>query len=461
MTAARETSDSEARSVPRIPLSQHVIRSLRLAVPVMFGRAGLVIMISVDSMMVGRSGAQELAHYAISLAPHITLLVVGIGLLVGTIILTAQADGAGRTSNAGAIWLSGLFIAGAMGLISGTAMMWGEDVLLLFGQSASVASGGGASLAMFAPGMPAILMFIATTFFLEGLGRPAPGMIVALSANLLNALLNWVLIFGHLGAPEMGAAGASLATTLTRWAMLAFLIGYVLTMPDRGLYGIALRAWGHYSTALKLLRIGAPLSVAAALESACFSTVTIFAGRLGELPLAAYQIAFNVVMLVFMLSIGLSTATSVRVANAVGRRDRHGAALAGWTGIGMVSVLMVGIALAIAISGPGIASLYTSDAAVLTLAIPALLVASAIVLVDGTQAVVLGALRGTGDVVLPSLIYALSFWVVSVPLAYAVLRSESASIVGLFWALFAGLLCAGVLLAWRFQIVTRHTVHVA
>ncbi|MCH8926613.1 MAG: MATE family efflux transporter [Proteobacteria bacterium] len=455
------TAPTEARKPPipgRLPLSQHIIRHLRLAVPVMLARAGLFVMISVDSIMTGRAGAATLAHYAISLAPQVTLLVLGIGLLVGTVVLTAQADGAGRSRDCGPIWTTSLWIGAVLGAASGVVLLWGEPILLLFGQSPELARGGGRALLMAAGGMPAILMYLATTFFLEGIGRPKVGMMVALTANLLNAGLNWVLIYGNLGAPEMGAAGATLATTITRWVMLAALLGYAFTMSDGARYGVRAAAVSRLSVARKVFRIGAPLSVAIALESACFSTVAIFAGRLGEIPLAGYQIAFNVVTLAFMLAIGLSTATSVRVANAVGRSDHEGMAMAGWTGVGLVAFLMLAVALAIRLLDAEIATLYSTEAAVLEHAVSALTVAAFVVVVDGTQAVTLGALRGTGNVLLPTLIYAVSFWVVAVPAAYFVGLKGDAGIEGLLWSVFAGLCCALALLAWRFAAVARRPV---
>ncbi len=154
------TAPTEACRPPipgRLPLSQHMIRHLRLAVPVMLARAGLFVMISVDSIMTGRAGAATLAHYAINLAPQVTLLVLGIGLLVGTVVLTAQADGAGRSSDCGPIWTTSLWIAAVLGAASGVVLLWGEPILLLFGQGPELARGGGRALLMAAGGMPTLI----------------------------------------------------------------------------------------------------------------------------------------------------------------------------------------------------------------------------------------------------------------------------------------------------------------
>jgi MATE family multidrug resistance protein len=311
---------------------------------------------------------------------------------------------------------------------------------------------------MFALGMPATLMYIATTFFLEGIGRPKPGMVIALSANLLNAGINWLLITGEMGAPAMGAAGAALGITITRWVMLFALVGYALAMRDAAGYGLRVRPSGIRTLVRKLLRIGAPLSIAAGLESACFSAVATFAGWLGEAPLAAYQIAHGAVTFVFMLAIGLSTATSIRVANAVGRHDRAGMAAAGWTGIGMIAAFAAVMGLAIAFFSGEITALYSRDASVLALAEPLLAIVAVMVVVDGIQAVTLGALRATGDVIFPTITYGLCFWALGMPVAYLLAFEAGAGVAGLLWGLFAALVCALLALVWRFILIARRPV---
>jgi len=450
-------SDTQPPTVP-LSLTQHVIRHLRLAVPVMIARAGMIVMISVDTIMVGRVGAEELAYYAISLAPHMTLLVVGIGLTIGTMILTAQADGAGRPEDCGAIWHTALWVGGLMGIVAGLGLLPAETLLLFLGQSNDVAAGGGRALVMFAAGLPGVMMFIVTSFFLEGINRPGPGVVVALVANLANAGLNWVLISGHLGAPEMGAAGAALATTVTRWLMFFGLAGYVMFMADGARYGVRSAGVGRLALAKKFLRLGTPLAIVTGLETSCFTAVTAFAGWLGPIALAGYQIAFNVVVFVFMLSIGLSTATSVRVANAVGRHDPPGLVAAGWIGMGLVLALQAMVGLIIHTFDDTIAGFYSREAAVLAIAVPALALVGLVVVIDGLQAVAMGALRGTADIWLPMLACALAFWGVAVPGAYLLGIAAQGGVIGLLWGIFAGLSVAFVLLAGRFAMVARAAV---
>ena len=204
-----------------------------------------------------------------------------------------------------------------------------------------MASGAASALAMHALGLPAMMLFLATTFFLEGISKPSPGMAVALSANIANVGLNWLLIEGHMGAPEMGASGAALATAITRWIMLAVILVYVFRMPSARHFGVLDYFRIEPEAARKSFRLGAPLGATTGFEVAAFSLVATFAGQLGEVAMAGYQAAMNVVALIFMLSLGLAVATAVRVANAVGRGDHRGIAFAAWVGLSLNVILMV------------------------------------------------------------------------------------------------------------------------
>jgi len=439
-------------------LSQHIARTLRLAVPAMLGRAGMLILITVDSVMTGHAGARELAHYGLSLAPFQIIMVIGIGLLAGTPVLIAQRHGANRPGDCAAIWRVGLLIGGLLGLFGGLALQAGEPLFLVSGQSPDMAAGAARALAMHALGLPAMMLFFATTFFLEAIARPSPGMVVALGANFVNVALNWLLIEGHIGAPAMGASGAALATAITRWVMLTALLAYVFNMRGADLFGVLDRFRIDMEAAQKSIRLGAPLGVTTGLEVSAFALVATFAGQLGEVAMAGYQAAMNVVALVFMLSIGLAVATAVRVANAVGREDHYGIAVAAWIGLGLNILLMVVLGVAMALDPELVAALYTDDPAVLRVATAGMVVVAAMLLVDGAQAVLASAARAAGDVIVPMVIYAVAFWGIGVPLAYYYgLRLE----MGVPWLLGCmgiALTIAAVALGIRFHIIVRRGI---
>jgi multidrug resistance protein, MATE family len=450
------TATAAGPAAAALSLLDHAGQTLRLALPVMLARAGLVILITVDTVMCGAAGGDTLAYYGASLGPHITMLTVGIGLLTGTVVYVAQMAGAGRPQECGRIWRRALGIAGTLGTAYLVLLLFGREILRLLGQHPDVVDEGGRALVLFGPGMPAMLMYVATSFFLEGIGRPKPGMVITLSANLINAGLNWAMIFGHVGLPAMGAAGATLATSITRWWMLAMIVGYVLTMPDRRRYGVGGAGSGRPAVGVaQLMRLGVPFAMAIGIETSTFSGMAAIAGVISVAALAAYQVALNYMALVYMLALGLSTATAIRVAHAVGRRDGPAVRRAGWVGAGLVAGLMTMVGILTWVGRAAIAFAYTQDQAVLALAIGALGIAALITVLDGTQGVLIGALRGASDAIVPTLVYGLSFWIVSLPIAWWFGVRLGHGVPALMWGLFAGLVMASALLAWRFARLSQ------
>jgi MATE family multidrug resistance protein len=442
-------------SAADLPLREHVMRTLRLAGPVMLARAGLLVMISVDTIMCGRVGARELAYFGIALAPHMAFLLVGIGLLMGTVVVTAQTDGAGRPAECGRIWRLALANGAVFGSLFGLLLLPGEAILLALGQAPEISHGGGAVLVMFALGMPAILMFTATTFFLEGIGRSTPGMVVTGIANLLNFGLNYALMFGPW---QLGAIGAALATSISRWFMFLALAGYVLAMRDRCRYGVGAPMAGHWRLERKLARLGWPIALSFGLEHGAFFAAATFAGWLGAVPLAAYQVVLNVMALIYMLAIGIATATAVRVGNAVGRRDRTGLARAGWVGLGLGIAVMLGLTPVLHGSSGAIARIYTTDAAVVAIAAPGLAIGAWILLTDASQGIMTGALRGAADIWACIGVQFVCFWLICIPACYLLAHPLGLGVPGLLWGLFVGLFVAALLLSWRFKVLAAREV---
>jgi MATE family multidrug resistance protein len=433
----------------------HVQRTIVLALPVMLARAGLVVMLTVDTVLVGRAGAHELAYFAISTAPHLIMLTIGTGLLVSVVVLTAQADGAGRQSECGRIWRLGLLVAGSLGLVY-AVLEWHGDVLLrILGEGEDIAIGGGRVLRVWAFGIPAIMLYLASTSFLEGISRPRVAMLVSLGANIVNFALAWMLVFGHAGLPALGAMGAALATALTYWLMFLALAFYALLLPDAERFGIRASLHGYYRLIGKMLLLGVPVALSITFETSAFMGATVMAGWLGEISLATYQIAINVASFFYMLSLGLATAAAVRVGNAIGRGDQPGIARAGWIAVALVVSLMLPVGLFIRFFRSDIAGIYTSDPLVLSAALPALAAVSLLVILDGIQGVLMGALRGAADVFLPTATYGVAFWGCAVPVCYYLGYRQGTGAVGLTSGLIAGLIVAGSLLGLRFAIVSR------
>jgi MATE family multidrug resistance protein len=460
---ATPSTGPRAAGTPRLrppaqTLGEHVRRTVALAPPVMLARLGLVVTITVDTAMVGRVGGGELAAYAISMAPQIIMVTIGAGLLTGTVVLTAQADGAGEALRSGVILRFALLIAAIMGLCFAAILALGDGLLRTLGQSAELSASGGRVLEMWALGMPGLTLFMAASFFLEGLSRPRAGMIVMLGANLLNFALNWLLIYGHAGFPEMGAAGAALATSITRWAMFVAIALYIWFGIDHARYGMREGTGGDWRIAKRLMALGAPFGLGIGIETTAFATIATFAGWLGNLPLAAYHTAINFNALIYMLALGLSTATAVRVGNAIGRGDATGMRMAGWVGTGLVLVPMSAAALLVAVLPETVVGFYTTDPAVIPFALAALAIIPAVCISDGVQAVLMGAVRGAADIWVPNAIYAFSFWVLGVPLAWWWGVHHQGGAPALLWTASLGLTLSAILFAWRFHVLSRRHI---
>jgi MATE family multidrug resistance protein len=435
-------------------LAPHTRETLALAWPVMLARAGMLIMAMVDAAMIGRVSGAGLAYYGVAMAPFLFFLLTGIGLLIGTVVLVAQAKGEDDPPRCGVIWRLSLIEATLYAAVVTALLMPGPAVLALMGQEPGLAAEAGRVLRALALGLWPMLLFTATSLYLEGLGRPRPGMVVMLSANLVNAALNALFLFGWWGLPEWGAVGAALATSLTRFAMAAILVGYVLALGVPSRPGTGLFHDGRRQAA-KLVRLGLPVAGANALESSAFTTMSMFAGWLGTLPAAAYLVCLNFSALVYMLAIGLGTATAVRVGQSVGRRDAAAVPLAGWTGVGLGLAVMAAIAPLVLAFRPAIAAFYTGDAAVIALAVPALGLVAVLLFADASQGILIGALRGAGDVRVPLAIQVVAYLGVAIPLGYGLGFTAGLGIQGLILGLFAGLGVAALLLAWRFVVLVR------
>lgn len=454
MTAIPDIVTSDMATMP---LAHHIRQTLHLAIPVMLSRAGLVIMIAVDTFLC-RGSKLELAFFGGAVQPQAILLSTGVGLLIGTIVLCAQADGAGDRHHCGGLWRLSLLVAGLLGLAFAGILAFGDQLMHLLGQPADIAVGSGAALRAFAIGMPGLMLFAACNFFLEGIRRPWAGTVIMLTGNIINFLIASPLATGGFGLPPMGATGAALATSLTRWLMFGAILVYIRRLPDRAQYGIGTGVRWRPGDLKRLLWLGLPLGFAIAQESSCFASMIVMAGWLGAASLATMHAAINVTSLVYMLTIGLATAAAIRVANAIGRESWRDAATAGWVGVGIEALIMTAIALTIFLAAQPIAHAYSDDADVLALLIPVLTLTAAMIIIDGLQGVLMGVLRGTADTLIPTIIYGLSFWAVGVPIGYILGFRYGIGPIALMSGLAVSLAIAMAMLAWRFHALTRHKI---
>jgi multidrug resistance protein, MATE family len=446
------------------PLVKTIIRHakdlVRLAVPTVVARAGMMTMMIVDAVMVGHFSAQELAYQSIGLAPMMFMMVTCFGLLTGTLVMTAFHLGANENGACGAVWRRSVIYAFSLGLIGAISSIFGEEFLLAMGQSSDLAKGGGEIINILGWTMPPMLIFVASAFFLEGLKRPKVGMYMMIIGNLVNVVLNWVLVFGHYGAPKLGAAGSAYSTGCVRTIMACGILYYIWNLKDHATLNIRVHArmvfGGGWAAWTKLRKIGLGGGASGAIESGAFSSMSLFAGLLGILPLASFSIAFNMLALTFMFALGLGSATAVCVGSAHGRGDRRDMAFAGWTGLGLTIISMAILGILLVVFNTSIASGFTNDPELIGRAAPMIAFISLVLIADGGQSVMAHALRGCGETWVPAALHVVAYLVVMIPLAWYLALPAGRGAIGLFESILVASIISMVLAGIRFRYLSRN-----
>jgi len=427
----------------------YVADLLRLAGPVALARLGIIGMAIVDVIVVGQLAPDELPHQALGWAPTAVFLVAAIGLLQGVQVLAARSLGEKRPQGAGVALHRGLVLALIAGLASAIAM-WaaGKQLFTVFGIGEDLAAPSTPVMRILALSIPLHLFYIAGTYFLEAIKKPAISTAVMWGANAVNLGLNLLWV------PEHGAIGSAWATVGARVFLSGALLVWIFLLRDGATYGVRkLDAKGPGYSAL--LAVGIASAVSQAVEAGAFSAMTVIAGRLGAHVVAAYQILLNLMAFVFMIALGLTAATAVLVSEAVGRNAPRDATRAGWTGIGLNAIAMLIAATAIMVFRDQIGHAYTADAALAGLISSLIWVAALVLHPDGAQVVTASALRARGDNWFPTFSHILAYAFVMPVLGFWLAERQGMGVAGLLFAIFwASVVSAGVLLA-RWWALTR------
>jgi MATE family multidrug resistance protein len=424
---------------------------LALAAPVVLAELGWVMMGIVDTLMVGRLGAHAIGAVGLAGMLFFAIAVFAMGLLLGLDPLVAQAFGAGRLDEChrwlvDGVWLS-VFVAvptvGVLYLLLATLGVWGfpPDVVALVRPY----------LGVLIWSLPPLMLYVSFRRYLQAMNLVRPITIALISANVVNAFFNWVLIFGRLGAPAMGVSGSAVATLLARIFMAAVLLLAIVRHEARVTPRLRDTPMGiDVARMWRLFALGLPAAGQMVFEVGVFSAATALAGRVSADALAAHQIALNMAAFTFMVPFGIASAAAVRVGQAIGRRDPHGAMRAGWTAIAIGVGFMATAAAVFLLAPVALMHAFTSDAAVVELGTGLLFVAAVFQLFDGLQGVTTGALRGLADTHTAMLWNLAGHWLIGLPFGYLLCFHRGYGVVGLWWGLSTGLIICGValLLVW-------------
>jgi MATE family multidrug resistance protein len=428
---------------------------LRLAAPVVLSELGWMAMGIVDTMMVGRVSAAAIGGVGVGSALFYAVAVFGLGLVLGLDTLVSQSFGANDLAECHRWLLQGVYLALPLAPALMGVLWIATGLLPAFGVRLEVAQEAVPYLHAITWSVFPQLLFFALRRYLQSMNLVLPILFALLSANLVNAAANWLLIFGHWGLPALGAAGAGWATLISRSYMALFLLACLLhhdrRLPVRMTHVSRRLDVGRLRT---LVRLGFPAALQLTGEVGVFAAAAALLGRLDKESLAAHQIAIILASLTFMVPLGISSAAAVRVGQALGREDPPGASRAGWTAL-LLGAGFMGVAGLFFWTLPRpILRLFTPDPAVVERGVPLLFVAALFQLFDGLQVVATGALRGAGDTRTPMITHLGCYWLVGLPAGSLLCFWLGRGVPGMWVGFCVALVLAGIVLstAWSRQV---------
>jgi multidrug resistance protein, MATE family len=429
--------------------------TLGLGIPLIAASLLQMSMSFVDTVMAGNLSTLDLAAVAVGSSIFVPVVMFGAGVLMALTAIVAQDYGAGRTHLIGrnvrqALWL------GAALAIPGILILRNARPLLLFMNIDSdvsfLASGylGAASW-----GLLPMFGFFAFKQFNEAVSVTRPAMYFALVGLFFNISGNYILMYGKLGFPALGAVGTGYATAIVAWVMCLCMLVYTWRKPSFKSYAIfsTIRPpdWTHIS---EMLRIGLPIGVSITMEVTMFALVSLLMGALGTIAVAAHQIALNFASITFMIAFGLSSAVTVRVGQTYGKKTIKDARFAGYVGVGLATLVMCIAAVFMFLFPDHIISIYTSDAQLSDMAVSLLFMAAVFQISDGLQVSGSAALRGLKDTKVPMYVNIFSYWIIGLPVAYLLGYHTTLGPHGLWIGLISGLTAAAILHNLRFYYLT-------
>jgi MATE family multidrug resistance protein len=449
---------------------------IHLAIPLIAGELGWISMSLVDTIMLGHLPNSALAMSAAALAQVLfNTLCFGVGgVLLGLDTLISQALGAKQQHEANRWLLHGLVMAVALSLLLIVLFAFTPVLLLHLPVDRAILTQAVPAMQGLNYGTLPLLLYFALRRYLQAAHHGRPIAFALISANLINAAADWLLIFGHhwniaghsFGIPAFGVTGSSWSTSFARLYLMAVLVVAVWSADRKHHYGLLLDLRQKVSRRIeyqhlrRLFVLGAPAGASIFVEIAIFALVTALIATFGRLPLAGHEVALQCASTTFMVPFAISAATSVRVGHAIGRM-RTGAATAanviaaGWSGIGTGAAFMLCASVLLLSIPARIAHIFTPDHGVIAAAVPLLLIAAGFQFFDGVQITATGALRGAGNTHAPFITQLIAYWVIGMPLGILLGFHEKLGAVGLWLGLLIALTCGAIAMCFFWHRTTR------
>ena len=429
---------------------------LRLGLPLVGAQLASIGMGFTDTVMAGNLSPRALAAVAVGGSLWMLVALFVIGLMMAVTAFVSHLFGAGENEKIGRFVRQASWFGQILGCFCFLVIRNADPVLYFLEVDPEIVPVTLGYIDAISWGLPALCALTVLRYFSDGVSRTRPILLISFMGLAVNVGANHVFMYGRLGLPAMGAVGCGWASALVTWMMFGCMLAYVASSRHYRRFHLFGRFdWPRWADFTAIVRLGLPIGISVFLEASMFSTVALLMGSLGTSTVAAHQIAVNIASVTFMIPLGLSMAITVRVGQAMGRRDPAAASRSGFVGVGM-AVLFMGVAAILLVSFPDfIVGIYTDDEAVRIVAIELLLMAAVFQLSDGAQVAGSGALRGLKDTAVPMLITLVAYWAVGIPIGYTLGIAWSMGPKAMWVGLIAGLSVAALCLNSRFYFVIR------
>ncbi|MFP6848259.1 MAG: NorM family multidrug efflux MATE transporter [Pseudomonas sp.] len=441
----------------RQPIRGELCAILKLAGPLVAAQLAHVLMVFTDTVMMGLLGPATLAAGGLGAASYSFVSIFCAGVIASVGSLVAIRHGAQDAAGVTRLTQNGLWLGWGLALMAGLALWNLKPALLYFGQEPENVTGAIQFLTTLVFALPGYMSFMALRGFTSAIGRPGPVMAISIGGALANFILNYALIKGWLGLPQLGLAGIGLVTAIVTNVMALLLAWHILRHNAYSGYPLAQGLLRPLWAELKeLLRLGLPIGGTYAVESGLFAFAALGMGALGSTQLAAHQIAIMSVYVAFMVPVGISYAVTFRIGQHFGAGNLVQARQAGRLGLGLGALCMLGFAGLFWLAPHWVVGLFldTTDSAyaeVVQLAVALLAIAAWFEFFDGIQTIAMGAIRGFKDAKTTFWVGLACYWAVGAPLAWTLAFPLGWGAQGIWWGLAGGLACAAIGLTLGFE----------
>lgn len=428
---------------------------VKLSVPITIGQVALIATGFVDTIMAGHISPLALGAIAVGANLWIPVYLFSVGLMMAVSSMVSHYFGAAQYASIRDLIKQSLLISGVLGGLGFFTVRQISILLDWIGIDAGIVPVATDYLLAVSWGIPAVCAYLALRFVSEGIGYTRPMMLIQVTGLAFNIFLNYVFMFGKLGVPAMGAVGAGWATAVVMWINLLMLVLYIISHHRYADIWQAGKMKADWKRSREMLHLGLPIALTLVNEVGMFSAVGLLMGSLGVVEVAAHQIAINFAGMMFMIPLGISAATTIRVGHALGEQRPLDARFRGLAGISLAGMCMFATASIMLLFPDYIVSIYSDDADVGRMAVGLLFMAAIFQLSDGIQVSAAGALRGVKDTLFPLLVSIVAYWLIGLPFSYYLGISQQFGPQGLWMGLVASLTLAAVWLVWRFLRVSK------